>query len=1229
MLNDILNNQVHNYGADIPTPNIAASASQAQERRQNQAQHRCSDHLSALSDVHNQNFDNFSSTSTTTPLEGGSQDLCTNMEIANVGNAAWTNVTSVNQDYVLQVPVLPSHTQALDLSTPPASIFPFEQIGMPFFMNNPILGVQGRLGFTSSVPNSDSGDNIVGAGALGTYTAGPGSLSQQPMLPCRYPVQQQPLSHGTFAANDFEMVQQHQQQQAASFIPLAAPLSSAIEHYDLKNQDSVYQQQQDMIQGLSVQAQFQSQSQYYSPANTTASSTSHSTSIFGQNDYHPSVTWMVNPYAGVAIPDASSGQFSYNEASALHSYPLPGGPVTLLPMDSGPSQYCQNQHHQAIMQQQELQRLKAISHRRFNLGQDMSIQDQVAVASMEMGKVHSKLRMKKQEEYRQAAFTSRAENSSDSSSEQQYNMPNAQGTRSQAPINQGFHQQAVDSPSSLAISTFPSAGSQALNSKRMESNSHGRVTLSHTQSLMEGNPNATHTITNINQKMQQRFDCHNEEQQQLLGLNQQQQQLTMDFNQQLHELNNALHQQMQQLSDDIDQQLKQQQQQQQEKIDICTPAFVSIPTPASTILQPTTVASGSGSGFPSTPVPNPTISTTTTTTTIAQTSASINPSTSSVSPSSAHPTKPLHHPMLNELSIHPQDGFETKTTWATNLYSIYGSIPPRPTGDYYRVDAQPKPFFGTATPTADFVLSAARLDDAQTRISLGPMATSHPSIVNRRLLLRDEVEEQDVVIKTENPEDTVLSINARPRLAQQSQHLWDGVELPVAGTSNSGASAAGFFRAQLADNAAAALAAQNGEYSTSNGRPPNSLVIPPILSTIPTIAAAATNRRRNRATARPAATITAAAGGPLSCSLPHCPRTFPTIGLLKSHMVSHNDQKPYWCDTCSIDGIHPRPISPSQLHPGLPVPVPEVKRYKRHHDLLRHKREQHPPVEVKVQRYNEKLAAKEERKKRAEEGRKQKALMKRLTQGSGARRRRKAGGTRICASSSRLCRTSSSAGASSRPASSNDTASTPGMSDHTTPGDSSTSDATAAFGALSFRSEAGSSSQGSSRVMTTLPQQTSHRAQRAHSDNNNNASASSTSSMDCVTVTEADTAAGVSRYPRKRCSADLQRISEEDSAEIIQECQDSRPKKAFRSGTSATTSDQRRSNATAQAHQQNSPVEQFVPTSALLLEGLNEYTHADVDEQNDSPPSSPDAYRSNTTSQEWDSDEFEQNERGY
>ncbi|KAG0370683.1 hypothetical protein BGZ54_004807 [Gamsiella multidivaricata] len=105
---------------------------------------------------------------------------------------------------------------------------------------------------------------------------------------------------------------------------------------------------------------------------------------------------------------------------------------------------------------------------------------------------------------------------------------------------------------------------------------------------------------------------------------------------------------------------------------------------------------------------------------------------------------------------------------------------------------------------------------------------------------------------------------------------------------------------------------------------------------------------------------------PIKCKIPSCTRSFASLGLLKSHMVSHREEKPYWCDICSYDGVVPRP-APPPAWPGAVAPPMEVKRYKRNHDLLRHKREQHPPMEVKLQREAERQAAKVARKQKSDQ----------------------------------------------------------------------------------------------------------------------------------------------------------------------------------------------------------------------------------------------------------------------
>lgn len=158
------------------------------------------------------------------------------------------------------------------------------------------------------------------------------------------------------------------------------------------------------------------------------------------------------------------------------------------------------------------------------------------------------------------------------------------------------------------------------------------------------------------------------------------------------------------------------------------------------------------------------------------------------------------------------------------------------------------------------------------------------------------------------------------------------------------------------------------------------------------------------------------------CEIPHCEKEFSTYGLLKSHKVSHDPEKPYWCDICSEDGITPRPVDPTPLYPGMPIPIPEVKKYKRHHDLLRHKREQHPPLAVKIQRFREKMEAKEARRVKAEETRKVKAALKRaekaaaqVTNPTTASRRRPSSAVTVTAASRRRTSSAATANATGAP----------------------------------------------------------------------------------------------------------------------------------------------------------------------------------------------------------------------
>ncbi|KAG0273746.1 hypothetical protein BGZ95_010462 [Linnemannia exigua] len=572
--------------------------------------------------------------------------------------------------------------------------------------------------------------------------------------------------------------------------------------------------------------------------------------------------------------------------------------------------------------------------------------------------------------------------------------------------------------------------------------------------------------------------------------------------------------------------------------------------------------------------------------------------------------------MLEDLSLNPHNGFLTQTTWPANMRglfytSTFSSGVPCPTNDYYRVapPSQARPLVGIseaqfAEEAAEAAAAAARggegvggdvtISSEHSRFSptlnnSGDSEATYPPIANQR---QRQPSGRDVVIKAEEHDDTALPLDVVPYSEQIYQHPpWAGIELPMSRNGRGTVAMADLFRGQFSDaTAARTYYEEQVEYSTSNGRPPNNplrLTITAAESAEPTTAATG---RRCRSAEGPDvdAIVPLNTGGPLHCSLPHCMRTFPTIGLLKSHMVSHNDQKPYWCDVCSPDGIQPYPISPSQLIPGLPVPVPEVKRYKRHHDLLRHKREQHPPSEVKLQRYNEKVAAKEARKKRAEETKRVKAMMKRLSNGGGdGRRRRASSAVSTTSGRPRRPRTSSTAAeaAGTTPSrrhhtSSNITDSTDSVSTTAVEAPAAPAATASAVNTPSVRLAA----PGSSVIVITLPREAYQEIQRAYpngANSNNNASSSSsttTGQTAAIAIAEAPitapdiaataasagtsvsvtgtftavTTAQAPQPPRKRKSTELNRVTEAGNDEIDHEHQERCPKKASRAKMSST-----------------------------------------------------------------------------
>ncbi|KAF9580197.1 hypothetical protein BGW38_003255 [Lunasporangiospora selenospora] len=130
------------------------------------------------------------------------------------------------------------------------------------------------------------------------------------------------------------------------------------------------------------------------------------------------------------------------------------------------------------------------------------------------------------------------------------------------------------------------------------------------------------------------------------------------------------------------------------------------------------------------------------------------------------------------------------------------------------------------------------------------------------------------------------------------------------------------------------------------------------------------------------------------CTHLNCTRRFATLGLLRSHVVTHRLDRPFWCEECFHEkyDVYPaeehaiagynncRGVSlgngascgrmPWMKHIPLDVPPRgyedcdpdlEIKRYKRNHDLLRHKREKHPLMEIRMAREAAKQRQKNER----------------------------------------------------------------------------------------------------------------------------------------------------------------------------------------------------------------------------------------------------------------------------
>ncbi|KAF9584088.1 hypothetical protein BGW38_007616 [Lunasporangiospora selenospora] len=117
------------------------------------------------------------------------------------------------------------------------------------------------------------------------------------------------------------------------------------------------------------------------------------------------------------------------------------------------------------------------------------------------------------------------------------------------------------------------------------------------------------------------------------------------------------------------------------------------------------------------------------------------------------------------------------------------------------------------------------------------------------------------------------------------------------------------------------------------------------------------------------------------CTEPDCDLQFMARALLRSHLVAHRMEKPFWCEECFHEKYNVYPAEehavagynncygaelgngttcrrmPWMVHIPLDIPPRgainckpelEIRRYKRNHDLLRHKREKHAPMDVRM-----------------------------------------------------------------------------------------------------------------------------------------------------------------------------------------------------------------------------------------------------------------------------------------